>query len=126
MSSKTQSKAGANASVISKLLSPADATWKKDELMNVLFTLKIVVAIGFGCMCGLLPITGWPAFVGYIVTSMVFTLGFYQSYLQIDEEEFGGHGELLNEGQAMGLGAFALCWILLYTEVHSGFELKGF
>ncbi|GFH30814.1 hypothetical protein HaLaN_29736 [Haematococcus lacustris] len=35
----------------------------------------------------------------------------YNSILQLDPEEFGGHAELLNEGQMPALGAFFSSWI---------------
>ncbi|MBA0658297.1 hypothetical protein Gotur_030476 [Gossypium turneri] len=38
--------------------------------------------------------------------------------LKIDEEEFGGHAALLQEGLFASMTLFLLAWILVYSLAH--------
>ncbi|KAM4083307.1 hypothetical protein ACB094_08G046100 [Castanea mollissima] len=38
--------------------------------------------------------------------------------LKVDEEDFGGHGALLQEGLFASISLFLLSWILVYSLGH--------
>ncbi|KAL9267020.1 GEL complex subunit OPTI-like protein [Drosera capensis] len=97
-----------------KLLDP-DASWDKDQLGDVLHWIRQAVALACGLLWGAIPLVGgvW-LFVYYVkacidscmrdsgcsflAISTAIVYGYYAMILKIDEEEFGGHGALLQEG----------------------------
>ncbi|KAF8396793.1 hypothetical protein HHK36_018426 [Tetracentron sinense] len=54
----------------------------------------------------------------FLVLSSGIIYGYYAIILKIDEEDFGGHGTLLQEGLFASLTLFLLAWILVYSLVH--------
>ncbi|GFH17982.1 uncharacterized protein HaLaN_14712 [Haematococcus lacustris] len=67
---------------------------------------KLALAVVYGVASGVLPLHGWPCLAGFGLLSYITPFLIYNSILQLDPEEFGGHAELLNEGQMPALGAF--------------------
>ncbi|KAF8402929.1 hypothetical protein HHK36_011022 [Tetracentron sinense] len=55
---------------------------------------------------------------GFLVLSSGIIYGYYAIILKIDEEDFGGHGTLLQEGLFASLTLFLLAWILVYSLAH--------
>ncbi|KAB2073786.1 hypothetical protein ES319_A07G108300v1 [Gossypium barbadense] len=123
-----------------KLLDP-EASWDKDQLGDVLHWIRQVVALFNGLLWGAIPVVGgiW-TFIerkvyvpipflcklkGLLALSSCFLAistgiiyGYYAMILKIDEEEFGGHAALLQEGLFASLTLFLLAWILVYSLAH--------
>ncbi|PIA54738.1 hypothetical protein AQUCO_00900959v1 [Aquilegia coerulea] len=101
----------------SKLLDP-DASWDKDQLGDVLHWIRQSVGLFCGLLWGSIPLVGAIWIVLFLVLSSAIVYGYYAIVLKVDEEDFGGHGALLQEGLFASLTLFLLAWILVYSLVH--------
>ncbi|KDO72834.1 hypothetical protein CISIN_1g0384791mg, partial [Citrus sinensis] len=54
----------------------------------------------------------------FLLISSAIIYGYYAMVLKIDEEDFGGHGALLQEGLFASTTLFLLVWILVYSLAH--------
>ncbi|XP_059626596.1 uncharacterized protein LOC132269427 [Cornus florida] len=100
-----------------KLLDP-EASWDKDQLGDVLHWIRQVLALVCGLLCGAIPLVGGIWIVAFLMISSGIIYGYYAVILKIDEEEFGGHGALLQEGLFASITLFLLAWILIYSLAH--------
>eukprot|EP00262_Sarcandra_glabra_P008930 TRINITY_DN22880_c0_g1_i1.p1 TRINITY_DN22880_c0_g1~~TRINITY_DN22880_c0_g1_i1.p1 ORF type:complete len:126 (+),score=23.63 TRINITY_DN22880_c0_g1_i1:316-693(+) len=100
-----------------KLLDP-EASWDKDQLGDVLHWIRQAVGLIIGFLCGLVPLVGAIWIVVFLLLSSGIIYGYYALILKIDEEEFGGHGALLQEGLFASFTLFLLAWILVYSLAH--------
>ncbi|XP_043699022.1 respirasome Complex Assembly Factor 1-like [Telopea speciosissima] len=100
-----------------KLLDP-EASWDKDQLGDVLHWIRQVVALVCGLLWGAVPFIGAIWIVVFLVLSSGIIYGYYSIILKIDEEDFGGHGALLQDGLFASLTLFLLVWILIYSLAH--------
>ncbi|KAL3637179.1 hypothetical protein CASFOL_019478 [Castilleja foliolosa] len=102
---------------LSKLLDP-DASWDKDQLGDVLHWIRQALALICGLLWGSIPLVGGIWFLLFVVFSTGIVYGYYALLLKIDEEEFGGHQALLQEGLFASVSLFLLAWILVYSLAH--------
>ncbi|KAL6200205.1 hypothetical protein ACLB2K_029987 [Fragaria x ananassa] len=100
-----------------KLLDP-EASWDKDQLGDVLHWIRQGVALVCGLLWGAVPLVGGIWFVLFLALSTGIIYGYYAMILKIDEEEFGGHGALLQEGLFASTTLFLLAWVLVYSLGH--------
>lgn len=100
-----------------KLLNP-DASWDKDQLGDVLHWIRQVVAIACGLLWGSVPLVGGIWIVVFLLISSGIVYGYYAIILKVDEEDFGGHGALLQEGLFASITLFLLAWTLVYSLGH--------
>ncbi|XP_077217358.1 uncharacterized protein LOC143851756 [Tasmannia lanceolata] len=103
--------------ILAKLLDP-EASWDKDQLGDVLHWIRQVVALICGLLWGAIPLVGAIWIVVFLAISSGIIYGYYAIILKVDEEEFGGHGALLQEGLFASLTLFLLAWILVYSLAH--------
>ncbi|KAF5809810.1 putative rab5-interacting protein family [Helianthus annuus] len=90
-----------------KLLDP-EADWDKDQLGDVLHWIRQIVALVCGLLWGAFPLVGGIWIVAFLLISSGIIYGYYTIILQVDEEEFGGHGLLLQEGLFASFTLFLL------------------
>ncbi|XP_058099285.1 uncharacterized protein LOC131243753 [Magnolia sinica] len=100
-----------------KLLDP-EASWDKDQLGDVLHWIRQAVGLICGLLWGAVPFVGGIWIIVFLVLSSGIIYGYYAIVLKIDEEEFGGHATLLQEGLFASFSLFLLAWILVYSLVH--------
>ncbi|CAK9139152.1 unnamed protein product [Ilex paraguariensis] len=100
-----------------KLFDP-EASWDKDQLGDVLHWIRQVVALVCGLLWGAIPLVGGIWIVVFLLISSGIIYGYYSIILKIDEEDFGGHGALLQEGLFASITLFLLAWILVYSLGH--------
>ncbi|XP_031487129.1 uncharacterized protein LOC116255447 [Nymphaea colorata] len=100
-----------------KLLDP-EASWDKDQLGDALHWIRQIVAIICGLLWGAIPVVGAIWIVLFLLISSAIIYGYYALILKVDEEEFGGHGALLQEGLFASITLFLLVWILVYSLAH--------
>ncbi|CAN6442702.1 unnamed protein product [Victoria cruziana] len=100
-----------------KLLDP-EASWDKDQLGDALHWIRQIVALICGLLWGAVPMVGAIWIIIFLLISSSIIYGYYALVLKIDEEEFGGHGALLQEGLFASLTLFLLVWILVYSLAH--------
>lgn len=104
---------------IGKIRQRDAASWEKDDLQDVLYWFRQVIGIVFGLVWGFAGITGFLGFMSFVISSCMLTMAAYKSVLGIDEEDYGGHADLIQEGLPGSIGSFLLTWTLAYTAMHS-------
>lgn len=104
-------------SKLSRYLDP-EASWDKDQLLDAVHWIRQALGLLCGLVWGALPLVGahWIALFLAISTGIIYW--YYAYVLKIDEEEFGGHGALLQEGMFASFTLFLLSWILVYSLAH--------
>ncbi|XP_074295076.1 uncharacterized protein LOC141622947 [Silene latifolia] len=95
-----------------------DASWDKDQLGDVLHWMRQLVAIVCGLTWGAIPLVGGFWLMLYLGLSSAIAYAYYALILKVDEEEYGGHGALLQEGLFASITLFLLSWILVYSVAH--------
>ncbi|XP_057449180.1 uncharacterized protein LOC130740547 [Lotus japonicus] len=104
-------------SKFAKLFDP-EASWDKDQLGDVLHWIRQGLGLLCGFLWGSIPVVGGIWFILFLVLSSGIIYSYYSVILKVDEEEFGGHGALLQEGLFASTTLFLLCWILAYSLGH--------
>ncbi|XP_010454966.1 PREDICTED: uncharacterized protein C20orf24 homolog [Camelina sativa] len=104
-------------SKLAKLFDP-DASWDKDQLGDVLHWIRQVVGLICGLLWGSIPLVGGIWIILFLAISSGIVYGYYAMILKVDEEDFGGHAALLQEGLFASLTLFLLAWILVYSLAH--------
>ncbi|XP_010521853.1 PREDICTED: uncharacterized protein C20orf24 homolog [Tarenaya hassleriana] len=102
------------ASKFAKLFDP-EASWDKDQLGDVLHWIRQVVGLVCGLLWGAMPLVGGLWILLFLAVSSGIVYSYYTLILKIDEEDFGGHAALLQEGLFASLSLFLLAWILVYS-----------
>ncbi|XP_038895585.1 respirasome Complex Assembly Factor 1-like isoform X2 [Benincasa hispida] len=102
---------------LAKLFDP-ETSWDKDQLGDVLHWMRQSVALVCGLLWGSIPLVGGIWFILFLVISTTMVYGYYAMILKVDEEEFGGHGVLLQEGLFASITLFLLMWTLIYSLGH--------
>ncbi|KAH0460741.1 hypothetical protein IEQ34_008316 [Dendrobium chrysotoxum] len=102
---------------LAKLLDP-EASWDKDQLGDVLHWIRQVAGLMCGLIWGAIPLVGAVWILVFLVLSSGIIYVYYAQILKIDEEEFGGHGALLQEGLFASFSLFLLAWIVVYSLAH--------
>ncbi|KAL8201807.1 hypothetical protein R6Q57_010954 [Mikania cordata] len=90
----------------------------KDQLGDVLHWIRQIVALVCGLLWGTVPLVGGIWLVAFLLISSGIIYGYYAIILKVDEEEFGGHGPLLQEGLFASVTLFLLAWTLVYSLAH--------
>ncbi|CAI0539782.1 unnamed protein product [Linum tenue] len=88
-----------------KLLDP-EASWDKDQLGDVLHWIRQVVALLCGLVWGAVPVVGGLWIGIFLLISSGIIYGYYALILKVDEEDYGGHGALLQEGLFASITVF--------------------
>uniref|UniRef100_A0A7N1A165 Rab5-interacting protein n=1 Tax=Kalanchoe fedtschenkoi TaxID=63787 RepID=A0A7N1A165_KALFE len=96
----------------------SEASWDKDQLGDVLHWIRQVVALACGLLCGAVPLIGGIWILIFLTLSTAIVYGYYGLILRVDEEEFGGHPTLVQEGLFASFTLFLLSWIVVYSLVH--------
>lgn len=95
-----------------------DSSWDRDQLGDVLHWLRQALALVFGVLFGLIPLTGLLPIIAFVALSSGAMYAVYSLYLKLDAEDFGGDGTLLQEGLFASMTLFFLSWTLVYSLVH--------
>ncbi len=103
---------------IRKAFTP-ESTWEdKDEFLDVIYWMRQAVGLLTGIIWGLLPLKG------ALAISLFFCVNFAAVYLyssvfqKVDEDEYGGHGELFKEGLMTAFATFMIFWLCLYDGLY--------
>uniref|UniRef100_A0A7C8YJT5 Rab5-interacting protein n=1 Tax=Opuntia streptacantha TaxID=393608 RepID=A0A7C8YJT5_OPUST len=102
---------------LGKLFDP-DVSWDKDQLGDVLHWIRQAVAFVCGLIWGAIPLVGGIWLILFLGLSTAIVYGYYALVLKLDEEDYGGHGALLQEGLFASMTLFLLAWILVYSLAH--------
>ncbi|XP_021716129.1 uncharacterized protein C20orf24 homolog [Chenopodium quinoa] len=102
---------------LGKLFDP-DVSWDKDQLGDVLHWTRQIVGLVCGLIWGAIPLVGGVWLILFLALSTAIVYGYYALILKVDEEEYGGHSALLQEGLFASMTLFLLAWILVYSLGH--------
>ncbi|KAJ2158334.1 hypothetical protein GGH15_005234 [Coemansia sp. RSA 562] len=89
-----------------------DLEWRKDELRSVVFWLIAAFSLSIGSILGVLGLRGLPCLIVYFVGVVVAPSMYWSNFLGIDEQDFGGKMEILNDSIGSGAAMFMLSWRL--------------
>lgn len=105
------------SSKLAKYLDP-EASLDKDQLLDAVHWIRQAVGLICGLLWGAVPLVGavWIALFLAVSTGIVYW--YYAYLLKIDEEEYGGHGALIQEGLFASFTLFLLSWTLVYSLAH--------
>eukprot|EP00244_Chara_vulgaris_P004823 TRINITY_DN1974_c0_g1_i1.p1 TRINITY_DN1974_c0_g1~~TRINITY_DN1974_c0_g1_i1.p1 ORF type:complete len:102 (-),score=2.91 TRINITY_DN1974_c0_g1_i1:821-1126(-) len=97
-------------------------TWRdegqRDDLGDVLHWLRQGIGLLIGIIWGAVPVVGGIWIFLFIILSTAIVYVYYKIILRVDEEEFGGHGALLQEGMFASFSLFVVSWMLVYSVCH--------
>ncbi|PIN10704.1 putative Rab5-interacting protein [Handroanthus impetiginosus] len=110
---------------LAKLLDP-DASWDKvpcSVLPHCMGENDLSPKLQLHVLNGVLSLLvhwkySWNYSAWFVVLSTGIIYAYYALVLKVDEEEFGGHGALLQEGLFASICLFLLVWILVYSLAH--------
>ena len=105
--------------VVKKALMKNSSWEDKDELLDVVYWFRQLLAVVLGILFGVFPLAGIFGillYCGISTLSMHFYVGDYQ---QEDLEEYGGFFELAKEGFMSAFASFLVVWIIVYSTFHS-------
>ncbi|KAL0721912.1 hypothetical protein Bca4012_036511 [Brassica carinata] len=84
----------------------SEASWDKDQLGDVLHWIRQVVGLLCGLLWGAIPLVGGIWLLLFLAISSGIVYGYYALILKIDEEDYGGHAALLQDGLFASLSVF--------------------
>uniref|UniRef100_F1LBR3 Rab5-interacting protein n=1 Tax=Ascaris suum TaxID=6253 RepID=F1LBR3_ASCSU len=90
----------------------------KDELLDVLYWGKQVLAFLIGISWGIIPLHGFLAILLYVFISTVTAQLYVTNFQKMDEDTLGGFWELAKEGFGAAFATFMVAWIGVYSAVH--------
>mmetsp|Transcript_36196 Transcript_36196/g.61032 ORF Transcript_36196/g.61032 Transcript_36196/m.61032 type:complete len:117 (+) Transcript_36196:96-446(+) len=101
-----------------KVLSGSSDWETTEEILDVIHWLRMSLSLVCGLIFGVTPLVGMTFLLSYIALNMLGTFLFYNSYLRVDAEQFGGHAILLTEAAMPSLACFLMLWITTYSALH--------
>ncbi|CAK9297923.1 unnamed protein product [Gordionus sp. m RMFG-2023] len=118
-----------NAAILKNFKNAQIPSWKKalivgsewsnkDEFLDIIYWGRQIISVISGIICGLIPITG---FIGLLIFLILNSGGVYLfscHFHKVDDQEYGGVGEIIKEGMMTSFATFLVTWILLYTSLY--------
>jgi len=104
--------------LVGTLLSRSSELTQK-EVEAVCHWLKQVIALAFGLVCGILPITGGSAILAFVLITFFVNRAAIRFMTRDDPNRFDidAEIELLKEGVGPAIGTFLLTWIVMFTLI---------
>ncbi|KAI0207204.1 hypothetical protein LSAT2_008132 [Lamellibrachia satsuma] len=97
----------------------ASSSWPdKDEFLDVVYWMRQIMGLALGLTWGIIPLNGILAILLFFVINCLIIYLYYNTFQQVDEEEFGGVGEILKEGLMTSFATFLVSWIILFSAIH--------
>jgi hypothetical protein len=119
-STDTETVANSTSDIIRKAFK-RNARWDKDsfpEYLVIVYWIRQIIGLLVGLACGVSEVTGFIAFVIFILNNTLVPFAYYRHYSNINIEDFGPT-EVLTEGYQQSFGIFLLTWIISYTLFHA-------
>lgn len=87
---------------------------EKDEVLNLIFWFKLIIAFVFGSFAGSMGFTGFTVVVIFSSVNFGLVMIFIMRFLEVDEEKYNST-ELMMDGLGNSFGLFILTWTFFYT-----------
>ncbi|KAL7293757.1 hypothetical protein TKK_0012821 [Trichogramma kaykai] len=119
--SSNQSTSGAKSDSVWVRAFTANSEWPdKEEFLDVIYWGRQIIGIIIGIVWGLFPLRGFLGLFLFAVVNAGSLYVYFNSFQQVDEEEYGGAWELTKEGFMTSFAAFLVTWIIIYSGLHFG------
>jgi len=105
--------------LLSKSMTPEVKWADKDEFLDVIYWMRQIMGIILGLVWGLIPMKGFFGLALFLVVNVALIYIYYSSFQKVDEEEYGGATEIIKEGLMTSFSSFLVCWIILYSALHT-------
>lgn len=105
--------------LLSKSMTPEVKWADKDEFLDVIYWMRQIMGIVLGLVWGLIPMKGFFGLALFFVVNVALIYIYYSSFQKVDEEEYGGATEIIKEGLMTSFSSFVVCWIILYSALHT-------
>ncbi|XP_025115940.1 uncharacterized protein C20orf24 homolog [Pomacea canaliculata] len=97
----------------------ADFPWSdKDEFLDVIYWMRQIMGVVLGLLWGLIPLKGILGIALFLLVNVAIVYIYSSSFQKVDEEEYGGIGEILKEGLMTSFSSFMVSWIILYSSLY--------
>ena len=107
------------ASLLEKAFTKSSSWPDKEELLDVVYWSRQLLAVVIGVLFGAIPVAGILAIILYCAIT-TFSLNIYVSEFQKqDVEDLGGFFELAKEGFMSAFASFLVVWIIVYSSVNA-------
>ena len=107
------------SSLVKKALAK-NSTWDdKEDLLDVVYWIRQMLAVLLGIAFGTFPLIGIFGILLYCGISTLSMNLYVTEYQQQDLEEYGGFFELAKEGFMSAFASFLVVWIIVYSTFHS-------
>uniref|UniRef100_A0A7E4VK01 Rab5-interacting protein n=1 Tax=Panagrellus redivivus TaxID=6233 RepID=A0A7E4VK01_PANRE len=111
---------GVNISETFKKAIIKNSTWEdKDELLDVLYWGRQILALILGITWGIIPFKGLLGLVAYVGITTYTGQMFVTEWQGKDDEEYGGFWELAKEGFGTAFATFMVSWITVHSLIHA-------
>ncbi|KAI7829193.1 hypothetical protein BX661DRAFT_181531 [Kickxella alabastrina] len=115
--SQTQSQKSPSPTLWTKAFT-RDLDWRKDELRNVVFWVISLFSLVLGTLLGVLDFQGLPCLALYFATVVVVPSFYWNTFLGVDEEDFGGKMEILGDSLGPAAAMFVLSWVGTFSMIY--------
>lgn len=101
-----------------KALKPNSKWEDKDDLLDIVYWSRQLIALVIGFIWGLLSIKGLLGILAYCAITAV-VMNFYVTNFQgQDLDDYGGFFELAKEGFMSSFASFLVMWIIVYSSFY--------
>ncbi|KAM7543198.1 hypothetical protein Aperf_G00000004583 [Anoplocephala perfoliata] len=90
----------------------------KDEFLDVIYWMRQIVGLITGVLLGLIPIKGAYGIALFFAINCCVVYFYSSTFQTVDEEDYGGYGEILKEGLMTCFATFLVVWIVIYDTLY--------
>lgn len=108
----------ASSSIFSRAITKSSSWPDKDELLDVVYWSRQLLALVLGMIWGLLPLTGIFGILLYVAATTLMLNSYVTSFQKQDIEDYGGFMDVAKEGFMSAFATFLVAWIIVYSSMH--------
>lgn len=106
-------------SLLSKAMKQNSQWPDKEELLDVVYWSRQILAVFIGTLWGLFPLQGIFAIILYVAITTLSMNVYISNYQSQDIEKYGGFFEVAKEGFMSAFASFLVVWIIIYSSTHA-------
>lgn len=96
-----------------------EAVWEqKDEFLDVIYWMRQVIGLITGLLWAIIPLKGAMAIGIFFIINCGAVYLYCSTFQRVDEDEYGGYGEILKEGLMTAFATYMICWVILYDALY--------
>ncbi|KAF6773206.1 hypothetical protein AHF37_07061 [Paragonimus kellicotti] len=92
----------------------------KNEFLDIVYWLRQLLAVVIGILWGLIPFKGISAILLFFLLNIGAVYLYAAMFQRVDEDEYGGFGEIIKEGLMTAFSCYMASWIVMYDYAHGG------